>query len=429
MAHQDNTVTKLVDHLFRHESGRLVSVLTRIFGSHNIDLAEDVVQDSLIEAINQWAYKGIPENPTAWIFRVAKNKALNILNREKYKRQYSQEVAHFLQSEWTVEPSLNHLFSEQEILDDQLRMMFTCCYPGISEDSQIALTLRTLCGFSIPEIARAFLTTDENINKRLVRARKFIRENNVMFEVPAGNELQNRQSAVLETMYLMFNEGYSALEGADIIRYDLCGEAIRLTEIIAAHQNIRQKSNVIALLALMLLNASRFKSRQSQEGALIDLEHQDRSHWDRKMINEGLNYLHKSLEGDENNISKYQIMATISAHHCTAVSAGTTDWNSILSLYDNLLQIDSTAIVLLNRAVAVSKVFGTEKAINELKKLRSDPTLKNYPNYFSVLGELYLISGNRYAAIENFQNAIKLTHNQKEIALLREKLNNCKSMS
>lgn len=423
-----NGFVETIDHLFRMESGRLVSVLTRIFGSHNIDLAEDVVQDSFAEAINHWTYQGIPDNPQAWIFRVAKNKALNILNREKYKRQYSSEVAHFLQSEWTAEPSLQHLFSEQEIADDQLRMMFTCCHPGITEDSQIALTLRTLCGFSIPEIARAFLTHEENINKRLVRARKFIRENSVGFEVPTGNELDKRQDAVLETMYLMFNEGYSALEGDDIIRRDLCREAIRLTEIMSDHPGISHKSNVYAMLSLMILNTSRFTTRQSEEGSLIELADQDRNLWDGRMIEKGLGFLIKSFKEGSEIISKYQILATISAHHCTAKSDETTDWEGILSLYNNLMIIDSSAVVLLNRAVAISKVYGAQKAINELEKLKNDLTLKNYPQYFSVLGEFYSVTGNHSKAAGYFQQALKQTRNRKEIALLRKKIKRCGSI-
>jgi RNA polymerase sigma-70 factor (ECF subfamily) len=211
-------INTLIDHLFRYESGKLVSVLTRIFGSENIDLAEDVVQDSLVEAINQWTYKGVPENPSGWLFKVAKNKALNIVNREKYKRQYSSDVVQYLQSDWTVEPGLNYIFSGQEITDDQLRMMFTCCHPSITQDSQIALTLKTLCGFSIPEIARAFLTMDDTINKRLVRARQKIRDAKIPFEVPVGQDMVQRLETVLGTIYLLFNEGYSASSGDDLIR-------------------------------------------------------------------------------------------------------------------------------------------------------------------------------------------------------------------
>ena len=293
-------INQLIDHLFRHESGKLVAVLTRIFGSENLDVAEDVVQDSLIEAIKQWTYTGIPNNPSAWLFKVAKNKTLNIINREKYKRQYSSDnMAHFLQSQWTAEPALDHLFSEQEIVDDQLRMMFICCHPCISTDSQVALTLKTLCGFNISEIAKAFLTTDENIHKRLVRARKKIREEKIPFEVPFGTGLEKRLQTVLETIYLLFNEGYSASSGTDLIRYEICEEAIRLTEIIANHPMIQNKSNVYALLSLMQLNASRFKARQDADGNILTLEKQNRLLWDYSFMEKGFSNLEKSTSGNQ----------------------------------------------------------------------------------------------------------------------------------
>lgn len=199
MSHQ-NSVHAHVDHLFRRESGKLVSVLTRIFGADNLELAEDVVQESLAEALTQWTYKGTPDNPSAWLFKVAKNKALNIISHEKLRTKYASDVAHFLKSEWTAEPALEHIFSEEQIQDDQLRMMFTCCHPSISADSQVALTLKTLCGFSIPEIAKAFLTTDKNVNKRLVRAREKIREGKIPFEVPEGKFLEARLDTVLQTI-------------------------------------------------------------------------------------------------------------------------------------------------------------------------------------------------------------------------------------
>ncbi len=264
MTKENENINHLVGHLFRHESGKMVSVLTKILGTANIDLAEDVVQDAIIEAINQWTYKGVPENPTGWLYNVAKYKALNFIKREKVHQKYSSDLIHSLQSEWTAEPASNHFFSEQEIEDDQLRMMFTCCHPSISTDSQIALTLKTLCGFSIPEIAKAFLTSDENINKRLVRARQTIRENRVSFEVPFGNEFENRLNNILETIYLLFNEGYNASEGTEIIRQELCEEAIRLAHLISEYPKIFQKTQVWALLSLMLLNSSRFKSRTNK---------------------------------------------------------------------------------------------------------------------------------------------------------------------
>jgi RNA polymerase sigma-70 factor (ECF subfamily) len=416
-------INQLVEHFFRHESGKMVSVLTKIFGAENLDLAEDVVQDSLIEAISQWQYKGIPENPSAWLFRVAKNKALNIINREKYKRQYSKEAIHFLQSEWTAEPAMVLLFSDQQIQDDQLRMIFTCCHPAITPDSQIALALKTLCGFSIPEIAKAFLTTEENINKRLVRARQRIRDDKIPFEVPQGKDLEKRLQTVLETIYLLFNEGYSASKGNEIVRYELCEEAIRLAEIIIAHQGIHSKSNVHALNALMQLNASRFKARQDSDRNILTLEEQNRSLWDRELIGKGFRSLEKATK--DGTLSIYHILATISGYHCSSPNYESTNWESILSLYNHLLQIDNSPLVLLNRAIALSKVSGAEAAIAELKKIEGSPTLKSYHLYYSTLGTLYIELNRFKEAAPVLEKAIVMAPLQAEKALLQKKLTVC----
>jgi len=427
MANNETDIPGLVTHLFRHESGKLVSVLTKIFGAKNLGLAEDVVQDALLDAIEQWKYKGVPENPAAWLYKVAKYKALNIVNHEKYKRQYSSDAVHLLQSESTAGPGWEQLFSEQQILDDQVRMMFTCCHPSISPDSQVALTLKTLCGFSIPEIAKAFITSEENINKRLVRARQKLREDKIAFDVPAGKDLEPRLGSVLETIYLLFNEGYAASHGDAFIRYELCEEAIRIAGIISSHPLITGKENIYALLSLMLLNASRFKSRQDNDGTIIELDGQNRSLWDKDLIQKGVSFLDRSMTG--NSVSRYHILATISAHHCTAAGTETTDWQSILSLYDNLLQIDNSAIVLLNRAVVISRVFTVQKAINELEKIKNDPLIKNYQYYYSTLAEFYLKQKRLPEAGKYFAKAIELSSVQSEKDALQRKLSNCYSAS
>lgn len=420
---ENKGVKQLIDHLFRHESGKLVSVLTRIFGTENLALAEDVVQDSLLEALHHWTYEGVPDNPSAWLFRVAKNKALNLMNREKYKNQLSSDVAHFLQSAWTAEPALNHIFSDQEILDDQLRMMFTCCHPTISRDSQVALTLKTLCGFSIPEIARAFLTTDENINKRLVRARQKIREGKIPFEVPEGKSLEVRLEAVLETIYLLFNEGYSASKGDDLIRYELCEEAIRLSEIIAAHEALQDKSDVYAVLSLMYLNASRFKSRTDQAGNILTMAEQDRSQWDHIQMQKGFYYLERSTLHKQ--FSVYHILAAISAHHCAAPDFESTDWDAILSLYDKLIQVDHSPVALLNRAIAVSKVRGAVQGLEELEKIKDSPVLRSYHLFYSTRAEFYLQLNEPGKAADCLVKAIELSPLQVEKDLLQKKLAHC----
>ena len=416
-------INQLVDHFFRHESGKMVSVLTKIFGAQNIDLAEDVVQDAVVEAINQWQYKGIPDNPSAWLYRVAKNKAINIFNREKYKRKYSSEVSHFLESQWTVEPALNFLFSEKEILDDQLRMIFTCCHPSISPDSQIALALKTLCGFSIPEIAKAFLTTEENINKRLVRARQKIRENKIPFEVPRGSDLEKRKETVLATIYFLFNEGYSASTGTNLIRYEICEEAMRLAEIIVGHTAFKNRSDAYGLLALMQLNACRFNARQDAEGNILTLEQQDRSLWNYTLMEKGFSSLKRSASGEM--ISAYHILATISACYCSAADYNSTDWQSILALYDKLMQLDNSPVVLLNRAIVLSKVLGVEKGIAELEQLKNQSSLKSYYLFYSTQAAFYIESGEFEKAIPILETAIELAPLQTEKLLLQKKLEFC----
>jgi RNA polymerase sigma factor (sigma-70 family) len=417
-------VNKLIDHLFRSEYSKIVSVLTRIFGTENFEVAEDVVQEALIEALNHWAYKGIPDNPPAWLFKVAKNKALNIVNHNKYVKKHLSSFNNQSGDKTFYLPDLDHFFSDREIIDDQLRMIFTCCHPSISVDSQIALALKTLCGFSISEISKAFLTTGENIKKRLVRARRKIREEKISFEIPQGNELDKRLAIVLETIYLLFNEGYSASSGNDIIRYELCEEAIRLAEIISSHQSIPNKSDVYSLLALMQLNASRFKARQDNEGNLLTMEEQDRAIWDRQLIQKGIYNLVKS--SSRQKISKYHILATISAYHCLAETFGSTNWQGILSLYDSLLLLDNSPIVLLNRTVALSMVEGPEQALEELSKLKNVSPLKSYHLLYSTEGEFYIRLNQFSNAISCIEKAIKLSSVKSEIDFLQKKLNFCR---
>jgi RNA polymerase sigma factor (sigma-70 family) len=415
-------INTLVDSLFRQEYGKLVSVLTRLFGPENIDLAEDVVQDSLIEAIKNWPYKGVPNDPSAWLYRVAKNKAFNVLNREKYKRKYSSDVAHHLQSAWTAAPALDYLFSEHEIKDDQLRMIFTLCHPSLAKDAQVALTLKTLCGFSITEIAHAFFTTKETINKRLVRSRQKIREANLRFEIPGREEISKRLDAVLETIYFVFNEGYSASTGDEVIRLEFCDEAIRLAELLAGSQAIEDTSNVYALLALMLLNASRFGARLDSEGNIRTLEEQDRQLWNKEMMQQGFTYLERSAT---DNISVYHILATISAYHCSAPDFASTDWNGILALYDYWMVFDSSSMIKLNRSVAVSKVKGSAHALNELKVLKEDASFTAYHLLYSTEAAFYMDIGNFESASESLRKAIGYSPLKAEKLLLERKLQQC----
>ncbi|MGL1885413.1 MAG: sigma-70 family RNA polymerase sigma factor [Reichenbachiella sp.] len=405
--HQD--ISAEVNHLYRHEYGKLVAVLTKTFGADNMELAEDVVQDAMLEALNQWSYSGLPQNPVGWIYKVAKNKAVNLINREKYKSNYSSEIAHQLQKEEMVEQTLDHIFSDQEVSDDQLRMMFTCCHPELSADSQIALTLKTLCGFSIPEISKAFLTSEENINKRLVRARKIIKAAKASFEVPTGSELVTRLSSILEVIYLLFNEGYQASSGESSIRFELCEEAIRLAEIVASNPNVKHKSQVCALLALMSLNAARFSARLNTSDGLLDLSQQDRSLWDKGLIQQGHHYL--GLASHDQEVSIYHIMATISAHHCAARDFDATDWQSILSLYNHLIEIDDSPIVQLNRAVVLAKTTDAHTALNCIAQMDDMDVLKSYLPYYMVCATLHEENEAPIKAYELLEHALILKPN------------------
>ncbi len=411
MQQEPTAITDKINHLFRHEYGKLVSILTKTFGINNLELAEDVVQEAMLEALKQWGYRGVPDNPVGWIYKVAKFKAVSILNREKYRRDYASDVATQLQAVQSTEPTLNHIFTDKEIADDQLRMMFTCCHPTISRDSQVALTLKTLCGFSIPEISRAFLTNEENINKRLVRARQRIKKANIPFEVPTGKELAKRLESIIEVLYLVFNEGYQASCGEVAIRYELCEEAIRLAELVASNSNISNTSNISALLALMSFNASRFNSRLDEFDNIVDLKHQNRTKWDRDLIQKGLNYLNFATQHKQ--VSIYHILATISAHHCTAKDFGSTDWKSILSLYDNLLLIDNSPITQLNRAVVLAQTSNPEIAIKAIDKIKDLSLLKSYLPYYTVLAELHYQNKNLVEASDFLKKALNLTVNEK----------------
>ena len=424
MNHADSEINNLINHLFRHESGELASVLTKLFGSHNIELAEDVVHDALLEALNIWNYKGIPENPAAWIYTVAKNKAINILKSKKHKNSFSINSFTFPEKNIKEFEIIDEYFTEENIQDDQLRMIFTCCHPSLTQDSQVALILKTLCGFSIPEIARAFITSNETINKKLVRARQKIREAEIPFQIPGKKEINKRLDSVLETIYLLFNEGYSATSGDKIINYDQCEEAIRLSEMLTENIHIKEKSKVFALSALMLFNFSRFNSRVETNGNSIELAEQDRSKWDRKMIEKGLSFFQKSAETEI--VSSYHIQAAIAAHHCFAPDFESTKWESILALYDSLLEIDNTPLVLLNRAVVLSKIEGATLAINELEKLKDEKSLSSYHLFYSTLAWLYLENKSYEKAIENLYKAIENTNNTSEKDLLNKRLTNCK---
>jgi len=398
----------------------MVATLTGIFGIEHLNLAEDVVQEALARALQTWPYRGIPENPAAWIMRASRNLALDVVRREKVFRAKEPEIARLMERDGSAPEAA--IFSEHEIADDRLRMMFVCCHPVIPPEAQVPLALKTLCGFSVTEISHAFLTTEAAIAKRLTRAKQKIQEAQVPFEIPTGDELTRRLDSVLQSLYLLFNEGYKASSGENLVREELCDEAIRLTELLEQHRASNQPKTH-ALLALMLLNAARIPARQDNEGNLLRLKEQDRAVWDQTMIARGMFHLHESAAGTD--ISEYHLQAGIAACHATAIDYKSTDWAKILSLYDRLIEFDDSPVVALNRAVAVANVHGPETGLQTLRAIRNREKLDSYYLFYSVFGELEMRLNNNAVAAEQFRKAFELAETKSERAFLLKRLQRC----
>jgi len=413
-----HSINKLTDHLFRHDSGKMVAVLTKIFGAENLETAEDVVQQTLIDAIQVWKLKGVPDNPSAWLYRVAKNKAIDIIRRNKHSVHFdfSDSDRVLLTSEYTLSATMDKIWEQDAIQDDMLRMMFACCHPDIAPENQITLILKTLCGFSTAEIAKAFLTTEATISKRLYRTKEYFRKHKTKLVIPAANELMERKNAVLNTIYLLFNEGYNSTQGDDVIRKDLIDEAILLCKLLTENANT-QLPEVFALMALMCFHIARNESRISPEGEIILLAQQDRSKWDHNLIALGNEYMNKAAFGD--TISSYHIEAAIAFEHCVADDFEKTNWGRILELYDWLVQIAPSEITEINRAVIVLKLQGADSALNALQKLKQ---ADNYYIYHSLLGEIHATQNDKEKARIHFGKAIDLTQSSQEKKLLQEKI-------
>jgi RNA polymerase sigma-70 factor (ECF subfamily) len=399
---QGSSAGEVADHFFRHEGAKVVATLTAHLGTHRLQLAEDVVQEALLRALQTWSYHGVPDNPAAWLTQVAKNLALNALQREQ--RWYDkQDGIAAERARWLSEPPDN--MKHETFADDTLRMMFVCFHPELSADAQTAIALRTLCGFSPAEIAAAFLTSEAAIAKRLVRARQRIRELELPFVVPDPNELSARLRGVLQTLYLLFNEGYKASTGDRLVRDDLCHEAIRLVTMLTEHPATKEP-RAFALLALMLFNAARLHTRTDDAGHLLRLHEQDRSAWNRPMIERGIACLHHAAQGE--NVSAYHIEASIAATHCTAPDASATDWPRILQLYDQLLPITGSPVTAMNRAVAVARVHGPQAGLDALDAIEQRSVLEILHLYHAIRGTFAAELGQKDAALAHFRQAASL---------------------
>lgn len=409
---------KIVDHLFRHQAGKMIAVLTRIFGTHNLQLAEDVVQEAFLKAAQLWTYNQVPENPAAWLMQVARNKALDILRREQNFQQYSKELSASAGAD--TEHTVGQFFLESEMEDSQLRMIFACCHPSLDTEDQIALTLKTVSGFGTAEIARALVTNEAVIQKRLYRARQFLRNNHIQLQVPCGTELDSRLDTAYTILYLVFNEGYNSLKADELIRKDLCAEAMRLCLLLNNHKLTSQPAGA-ALLSLMCFHAARFESRLDETDSIILLGRQDRSKWNRELIMRGYQYLNQSSRG--NQLTVYHIESAIAGEHCLTPSFEQTNWMRVLQLYDLLLERNPSPIVHLNRAVVLSQLGYHADAIRQVLQIPSiNKLLSTQHIYPSVLAELYLQSGDHQQARHYLQSALSLTSSRAEQRLLREKL-------
>lgn len=413
-------ISVLVEHLFRHEAGKMVAILTRIFGLEHLSLAEDVVQESLSRALQTWPFYGVPGNPSAWLMRTARNLALDVVRREKVFREKQGEIIHLIDRP-SLEPD-SQIFSEHEVSDDRLSMMFVCCHPVIPPEAQLGLALNTLCGFSVAEISRAFLTTEAAIAKRLTRAKQKIREAGVRYEIPVGAELAQRLDVVLEALYLLFNEGYKASSGERLVREDLCEEAVRLATLLAEHP-IGNQPKTHALLALMLLNSARNGARVDNSGNLLRLQDQDRTLWDQGMMARGMVHLAQSGTGEE--ITRYHLEAGIAACHCAAPVYASTNWPRILTLYDQLAAFDPSPVVSLNRSVAVANVHGPAAGIEAVEKIPNRAQLDSYHLLYAVLGDLEARRANFSTAAGYFRQALELTDLESERRFLMQQIQSC----
>src|SRR5215813_5322445 len=413
-------VPELVDHLFRHEAGKMVSYLIRIVGLGRLDLAEDVVQDTLCRALETWSVHGLPDNPPAWLMRVARNRALDLLRRDDQFRHFTPEITYLLNLQENL--PVEALAFEKEIKDDQLRMMFSCCHPELSTEAQVTLILKTLCGFSVSEISYALLAGEDAIEKRLRRARKLFRRSGIFLEIADSSEIRARMDAVYQAIYLLFNEGYHSSRSDRTAPEDLCLEAIRLALLLSEHPE-GGKPKTYALLALLCFHAARLHGRRDDDGSLIQLEHQDRSKWDRDLIGRGFHFLEKSSVGTE--LSEYHLEAAIAALHCAAPTYEKTEWGKILELYDLLYSLKPTPIVALNRAIAMGNALGPEEGLAELSKIPDPDKLKDYPFYQAAQGEFHLLAGRTAEAAKNFEKATKLARNRSEKEFFERKLKAC----
>lgn len=401
----EQKVEQITAHFFRHEAGNLRAALTRVLGMAYLDFVEDVIQEAMYRALTKWPVGGIPPNPSGWIFRTARNIAIDFIRRDKLFADKAEEIAQYMQN---LYPDETGGMPEELIEDSLLRMVFTCCHPDLSPESRIVMTLKIVCSFHNREIAGALLKKQDAVEKMVSRGKQTLKQVIDLESSLQDHDIQARLEDVLQVVYLMFNEGYRATSGEKLIKEPVCLEAIRLARLLARHP-ASAKPQTHALVALLLFHASRFPSRVDQQGHLLLLQHQDRSEWDRDIMQDALEYLNRAATGEE--VSVFHLLAGIAACHAYAPDYASTDWGMILGFYDLLIEFNSSPVILLNRVVAVLQVQGADAARSALKELEALPKINIYYLYYMVAAQIEFRSDRLDESIQLLEKAKSLTNN------------------
>jgi RNA polymerase sigma-70 factor (ECF subfamily) len=405
-----------VEEVYRADWGRIVATLIGLVG--DFDLAEESAQEAFTAAVDQWERSGVPEFPRAWIIQAARHKAIDRVRRQA-------NLAQKLEAQGTpVEPMVEQEYDPEEIPDDRLRLIFTCCHPALAPEAQVALTLRTLCGLETDEIARAFLVPVPTMAQRLVRAKSKIRNAGIPYVVPGTDAMASRLDAVLTVIYLVFNEGYAATRGTPLMRTDLCREAIRLARLVRSLMGTQTPAEATGLLALMLLHDARRDARLNQAGDLVVLEEQDRARWNRAQIAEAIPLVQEAFRGE---VGAFTVQAAISAQHCQAARAEDTNWRQIVLLYDLLERIQPSPIVSLNRAVALAMADGPKPALEIVDKLAAGSDLENYHLLHATRADLLRRIGSAEESAKSYTRALQLVTNESERRFLERRLREVQS--
>jgi len=418
-------IRELLDSLYRVDSGRILATLIRLLG--DFDLAEEAMHEAFAAALSLWPKSGVPGNPRPWLISTARFKAIDTLRRRARFDASQDDLVRYLEAQWSSAERSNaeDSLKDDSLEDDRLRLIFTCCHPSLAPDAHVALTLREVCGLTTEEIAKAFLVTPRTLAQRIVRAKAKIRDTPIPYEVPTPQELPERLDAVLQVIYLVFNEGYSAAAGVEVTRAELTGEAIRLGRLLT---DLQPEPEVIGLLSLMLLQESRRAARTSPAGELILLENQDRSLWNREQIAEGVALLEKALKYGQKSrrFGSYTLQAAIAAVHAEAESVAATDWRQIVALYDQLLRIQPSPVVQLNRAVAIAMRDGPEAGLAHIDAMLEQGELANYYLAHSARADMCRRLGRTAEARASYEKALALTQQEPERQFLQERIRQLK---